>query len=118
IACGVAAIMLLAGQEVVRGTMTVGDLVLVNAYVVQICLPLNALGFVFRQSRDAIVNAEKLFALLRQRPDMEEPPAAPPLVVREAEVRFERVSFGYEPSRQVLRDVDFRVPPGATVAVV
>jgi ATP-binding cassette, subfamily B, bacterial len=118
IAAGVAAIMLLAGQAVVRGTMTVGDLVLVNAYVIQVCLPLNALGFVFRQARDATVNAEKLFALLRQRPDMEEAPGAPALAVREAEVRFEHVSFGYEPSRQVLQDVHFSVPPGATVAVV
>jgi ATP-binding cassette, subfamily B, bacterial len=118
IAAGVVSIMLLAGQAVVSGTMTVGDLVLVNAYVIQVCLPLNALGFVFRQARDATVNAEKLFALLRQRPDMEEPPSAPPLAVREAEVRFEHVSFGYEPSRQVLWDVDFRIPPGATVAVV
>src|SRR5581483_3297866 len=118
IAAGVAAIMLLAGHDVVRGTMTVGDLVLVNAYVIQVCLPLNALGFVFRQARDAVVNAEKLFALLKQRPDMEEAPGAPGLAVREAEVRFEHVSFGYEPARQVLWDVNFRVPPGATVAVV
>jgi ATP-binding cassette, subfamily B, bacterial len=118
IAIGVAAIMLLAGQYVERGTMTVGDLVLVNAYVIQVCLPLNALGFVFRQARDATVNAEKLFALLRQRPDMEEAPGAPALAVREAEVRFDHVSFGYEPSRQVLQDVHFGIPPGATVAVV
>src|SRR5581483_8883279 len=118
IALGVASIMLLAGQYVVRGTMTVGDLVLVNAYVLQVCLPLNALGFVFRQARDAIVNAEKLLALLAQRPDLEEAPGAPALSVREAEVRFQRVGFGYEPGRQVLWDVDFRVPPGATVAVV
>jgi ATP-binding cassette, subfamily B, bacterial len=118
IAAGVAAIMLLAGHDVVRGTMTVGDLVLVNAYVIQVCLPLNALGFVFRQARDAVVNAEKLFALLKQRPDMDEAPGAPALAVREAEVRFEHVSFGYEPARQVLWDVNFRVPPGATVAVV
>src|SRR3954470_3126595 len=118
IAVGVASVMLLAGEAVVGGSMTVGDLVLVNAYVIQVCLPLNALGFVFRQARDATVNAEKLFALLRQRPDMEEPPSAPPLAVREAEVRFEHVSFGYEPSRQVLWDVDFRIPPGTTVAVV
>jgi ATP-binding cassette, subfamily B, bacterial len=118
IAIGVAAIMVLAGQYVVRGTMTVGDLVLVNAYVIQVCLPLNALGFVFRQARDATVNAEKLFALLRQRPDMEEAPGASALAIREAEVRFEHVSFGYEPGRQVLLDVHFRVPAGATVAVV
>jgi ATP-binding cassette subfamily B protein len=118
IAVGVAAVMLLAGQQVVAGTMTVGDLVLVNAFVIQICLPLNALGFVFRQARDALVNVEKLFALLRERPEMEDAPGTPPLVVTKAELRFNHVDFGYERSRQILSDIDFVIPSGATVAVV
>lgn len=118
IAVGVAAVMVLAAREVLRGTMTVGDLVLVNAYVIQICLPLNTLGFVFRQVRDAIVNVESLFALLRQRPDLEDAPRAEPLVVSQAEVCFNHVEFGYEPGQQILWDIDFVIPPGRTVAVV
>lgn len=118
IAVGVAAVMLLAGQGVVQQQMTVGDLVLINAYVIQICLPLNALGFVFRQAKDALVNAEKLYELLRQRPEVAEPPGAPRLSVARGEVRFENVSFGYEPGRQILWDVGLTIAPGATAAIV
>jgi len=118
IAVGVAAIMLYAAVKVVNDTMTVGDLVLVNAYVIQVCLPLNALGFVFRQAKDALVNIERLFALLEEVPDIRDRPGARALEVRNAEVRFNHVSFGYDPSRGVLHDVDFRIAPGETVAVV
>jgi ATP-binding cassette subfamily B protein len=118
IAFGVAAVMLLAGQGVVQQQMTVGDLVLINAYVIQICLPLNALGFVFRQAKDALVNAEKLYELLRQQPEVIELPAAPALAIERGEVRFESVSFGYEPGRQILWDVGLVIAPGATAAIV
>jgi len=73
IALGVASVMLLAGHQVVQGGMTVGDLVLVNAYVIQVCLPLNSLGFVFRQSRDAVVSAERMFRLLEEQPEINAP---------------------------------------------
>src|SRR5690606_12667101 len=73
IACGVASVMLLAGRDVMSGAMTVGDLVLINAYVLQICLPLNSLGFVYREAKDALVNAERLFQLLREKPEADEP---------------------------------------------
>ncbi|MCK9509651.1 MAG: ATP-binding cassette domain-containing protein [Pigmentiphaga sp.] len=117
IALGVAAVMLLAGQEVLLGRMTVGDLVLVNAYIIQICLPLSALGLVFRQTKEAFVNAEKVGALLNQ---PEEPDAAvlPELVLGRGEIRFENVDFSYEPGRQILWGVDFVLAPGKTVAVV
>ena len=118
IAAGVAAVMMLAGQGVMRGIMTVGDLVLINAYVIQVCLPLNSLGFVFREASDAMVKSERLFELLGQKPEIDPNERQPALVVGDGEVRFEKVSFGYEPSRQVLFDVDFRVPPGHRVAVV
>ena len=118
IACGVAAVMLLAGRGVMAGAMTVGDLVLINAYVLQVCLPLNALGFVYRESRDAWINAERLFAILHERPEMEEAPGLPALSAAGGEVVFEHVRFGYEPSRPILRDVSFRIRPGATLAVV
>jgi ATP-binding cassette subfamily B protein len=118
IASGVAAVMLLAGQETMRGAMTVGDLVLVNSYVIQICLPLNALGFVFRAAKDALVNTEVLFALLRQAPDIQDRPDAVPLMVRGGTVAFEHVDFAYEPGRQVLYDLSMQIPAGNTVAVV
>ena len=118
IALGVAGVMLLAGADVLAGTLTVGDLVLVNAYVIQVCLPLNTLGFVARETSDAFTKTEALFALLRQQPDTEpgepeELPADAP-----AEVRFENVSFGYEPSRQVLWDTSFTIGAGQKVAVI
>ncbi|MFA9441624.1 ATP-binding cassette domain-containing protein [Uliginosibacterium sp. sgz301328] len=118
IAVSVATIMLLAGQYVVRGSMTVGDLVLINAYVLQICLPLNSLGFIFREAKDATINAERLFGLLDQRPDVVEQAGTPALRVRAGHVRFENVVFAYEPDRPILHDVSFTIPAGKTVAVV
>ncbi len=118
IALGVASVMLLAGQNVVAGRMTVGDLVLINAYVIQLCLPLNSLGFVFRQARDAVVNAERLFGLMETRPEIEDQPGQGQLQVTQGRVDFEHVDFGYEAGRQILWDVSFSIPPGATVAVV
>ncbi|MDB5773500.1 MAG: transporter ATP-binding protein/permease [Burkholderia sp.] len=118
IAIGVASIMLLAGQDVLTRVMTVGDLILINAYVLQVCLPLNALGFVYREAKDALINAEKLFQLLRERPEVEESPGLPSLKVTSGEVNFDNVSFGYEPTRLILSGVSFRIPAGQTVAVV
>jgi len=117
IALGVAAIMLLAGNAVMAHRMSVGDLVLINAYVLQVCLPLNALGFVYRESRDAWVNAERLFALLDEKPEMPQV-AQPPLQVSAGEVVFDHVSFEYEPGRKVLDDLSLRIEPGTTLAVV
>lgn len=118
IAVGVALMMLLAAEQTVRGVLTVGDLVLVNAYVIQICLPLNALGFVFREARDALVNTEKLLDLMDQRSDIEEQPEAPSLKVRGGEVVFDHVTFAYEPGREILHDISLTIPPGQTLAVV
>ncbi|MFC0252171.1 ABCB family ABC transporter ATP-binding protein/permease [Massilia consociata] len=118
IALGVASIMLLAGQAVMARSMSVGDLVLINAYALQVCLPLNALGFVYREARDAWVNAERLFELLRERPEIEDPPGAPLLRAGPGEVVFENVSFAYEPTRPVLDGVNLRIAPGTTLAVV
>ncbi|HEU4459128.1 MAG TPA: ATP-binding cassette domain-containing protein [Methylibium sp.] len=118
IALGVAAVMLLAGEQTARGAMTVGDLVLVNAYVIQICLPLNALGFVFREAKDALVNTERLFTLLEEEPEVRDAAQARELELRGAAVAFERVSFGYEPGRTVIADLSLSIPAGSTVAVV
>ena len=118
IACGVAAVMVLAGQQVVAHTMTVGDLVLVNAYIIQICLPLNTLGLIFRQAKEAFVNAERVCDLLRYPPETGDDASLPALEAGAGDIRFEGVDFGYEPGRQILWGVDLTVPAGTTLAVV
>ncbi|PRX26971.1 response regulator receiver domain-containing protein, partial [Paraburkholderia sp. BL18I3N2] len=98
-----------------------GDLILVNAYLIQICMPLNTLGFVFRETNDAMVNVERMFAILGTRgqagEDIDEP-SARPLIVSAGKIEFEHVDFAYEPARPILRDVDFRAYAGKTLAVV
>jgi ATP-binding cassette subfamily B protein len=118
IALGVGAVMLLAGLQVTHRAMTVGDLVLVNAYIIQICLPLNTLGLVFRQTKEAMINAEQVCALLRLPPEID--PALPlqPYTPTRGEVRFDNVNFSYEPGRQILWNVSLHIPSGATLAVV
>jgi ATP-binding cassette subfamily B protein len=118
IGTGVTAIMLLAGDSVSRGHMTVGDLVLINAYVLQVCLPLNALGFVYREVKDAWVNVERLFSLLREKPEIEQKESQAPLHISGGEVVFEHVTFHYEEKRPILFDISFRIPSGKTFAVV
>ncbi|SHI35275.1 ABC transporter transmembrane domain-containing protein [Pollutimonas bauzanensis] len=118
IAFGVAAVMLLAGQEVVNGKMAIGDLILINAYMIQVCLPLNTLGLSFRQAREALVNAERMSELLRYPPEADPADASPALRLSGGAVAFSAVDFSYEPGRQILHEVDFRIEPGATVAVV
>ncbi len=118
IALGVASVMLLAGSDVLARRMTVGDLVLINAFMLQICLPLNALGFVYREARDAMINIEKMLDLLRERPEFDADTSLPDLQLSAAHVEFRHVSFHYEPERPVLTDVSFAIPPGHTVAVV
>jgi len=124
---GIAVMMLLAVQYVVAGRMTLGDLVLVNAYIVQVCMPLNTLGFVFRETNDALVNVERMFSVLAgdSRPgggesadEDRDAPGAKPLIVTAGEIAFEHIEFGYDPARQILHDVDFRAKAGGTLAVV
>src|SRR5690606_7835201 len=119
IAAGVGAIMLLAGEYTKGGMMTVGDLVLVNAYVLQICMPLNALGLLFRETRDAMVNIDRLAALLRNPVESDEdPPHRTLLERRRPRVVFEDVEFAYEPGRPILQGVNLTIEPGRTAAVV
>jgi ABC-type transport system involved in Fe-S cluster assembly fused permease/ATPase subunit len=118
IALGVASVMLLAGEQVFRGGMTVGDLVLVNAYVIQICLPLNFLGFAYRELKDALTDMEKMFSLLEQKADVVDAPGSRPLKIVRGEVGFDKVSFGYVSRRPILHGVSFCIPPGHTIAVV
>lgn len=118
IAGGVAMVMLLAGQQVAGSRMTVGDLVLVNAYIIQICLPLNTLGVIFRQAKEALINAERVCELLLQAPESGSGTPRPALRVKGGAITFEHVSFGYESGRKILWDLSFTVPAGQTLAIV
>lgn len=118
IAIGITALMWLAADEVVKGTMTVGDLVLINVFMLQLYMPLHFLGFVYREIRHALADMEKMFGLLHQAREIADAPQAAALSPGNASVAFEHVSFGYNPDRQILYDVNFTIPAGHTVAVV
>ena len=118
IAVGVTLIMILAAQEVIAGTMSLGDLVLVNAFMLQVFIPLNFLGVVYSQVKHALSDMQRMFSLLHEEPEIEDKPGAKPLVVGDGSVRFEHVRFDYQPERAILEDVDFEIPPGQKVAVV
>ena len=118
IAVGVTALMGMAANGVVKGTMTLGDLVLVNAYLIQLYAPLNFLGFVYREIKHSLADMEKMFRLMDQSEEVADRPAARVLATRHAAIRFEHVEFGYDAKRQILFDVSFDIPAGHTVAVV
>jgi ATP-binding cassette subfamily B protein len=118
IALGVTFIMVFAASGVVNGTMSVGDLVLVNALMLQLFIPLGFLGVVYRQIKYALADMDLVFKLLERRPEIQDRPYAKPLSLQGGEVRFEHVDFHYQVERAILQDVDFRIAPGQTVAVV
>jgi ATP-binding cassette subfamily B protein len=118
VSLGVTAMMWLAADGVVAGTLTVGDLVLVNAYLLQLSAPLFLLGMMYREVKQALTNMERLFGLLDERQDVQDAPNAQRLETNQPRIRFESVCFGYDPRREILHDVDFEIPAGGTVAVV
>ena len=118
ISIGLVIIMIMAGREVVADTMTVGDFVMVNAYLIQLYLPLNFLGFVYRQIRQSLTDMEVMFNVLEVPAEIDDKPDAQPLAVDGAEIVFDHVDFGYDARRPILKDVSFTVPPGKTVAIV
>ncbi|MDR3387079.1 MAG: ABC transporter ATP-binding protein/permease [Rudaea sp.] len=118
VAIGLTLLLWRAAVGVVAGTMTLGDFVLVNAFLIQLAVPLNYLGMVYREVKQALTNLERMFALLDEPQEVRDAPDAKPLATSGGAVRFEHVSFGYDPQRDILRDVDFSIPSGKTVAVV
>ena len=118
IAIAVTLIMWRATAGVVAGRMTIGDLVLVNAFMIQLYIPLNFLGVIYREIRQALADMERMFALAAEHTEVADAPGALPLVVGGGEVRFDHVNFSYETNRQILFDVSFVIPAGRTVAVV
>ena len=118
IAAGVTAMMWRAASGVVDGDMTIGDLVLVNAFLIQLYMPLNFLGVVYREIRQALADIERMFTLLNEHHEIADAPGAADLQSSLLGVRFESVDFFYERNRQILFDVSFEIPPGHTVAIV
>lgn len=111
-------IMSMAVREVAAGQMTLGDFTMVNAYLIQLFVPLNALGFVYREIRQSLVNVERLFGLLGDKPAIEDAPDAQALALSSGQVEFRDVHFSYNADRPILKGVSFSIPAGHTVAVV
>jgi ABC-type transport system involved in Fe-S cluster assembly fused permease/ATPase subunit len=115
---GLTIAMVLCAADVVAGTETVGDFVMVNAMMVQLYIPLNFMGMVYREIKQATIDIEEMFRILGQNPEIADRPGAKPLAVAQGAVRFEDVRFAYEPERPILKGVSFDVPAGKTVAIV
>ncbi|HVQ04805.1 MAG TPA: ABC transporter ATP-binding protein/permease [Burkholderiaceae bacterium] len=118
IAFSLVALLWRATQGVVDGRLTLGDLVMINAFLIQLYIPLNFLGVLYREVKQSIADLDRMFALLEREREVADAPGAPPLQVTQGVVRFENVSFAYEAARPILHDVTFEIPAGKTVAVV
>ncbi len=117
IAIGITLLLTLAADGVVQGSLSLGDLVLINAFMLQLYMPLHFLGFVYREIKHSLADMEKMFGLLHENEEIRDKPGASGLVAGDAGIRFEHVDFGYEPNRQILFDVSFDIPPGRNTAV-
>jgi ABC-type transport system involved in Fe-S cluster assembly fused permease/ATPase subunit len=115
---GLTGAMALCAYGIERGTNTVGDFVMINAMMIQLYTPLNFMGMVYREIKQAIIDIEIMFSLLARKPEITDNPGAPPLQVRAGTIRFENVSFAYEPARPILANLSFDVAAGHTVAIV
>jgi ATP-binding cassette subfamily B protein len=118
IAIGLTVLLLLAARDVVAGQLTVGDVVLLNTFLLQLYVPLSFLGVVYRQLKQALIDLEMIHGLLARRPEVADAPGARPLAVEGAALAFHGVAFAYDPRRPVLRDLSFAVPPGRKLALV
>ncbi len=115
---GLTLLMVMAAREVVAGTMTLGDFVMVNAFLIQLYIPLNFLGTIFREVKHCLTDMEQMFGLMGEAPEVPNPDDGTTLDTREVSVRFDHVEFAYNEDRTILRDVDFQIPAGRKVAVV
>ncbi len=115
---GLAATMVLCAYGIERHTNTVGDFVMINAMMIQLYVPLNFMGMVYREIKQALIDIEMMFKVLEREPEIEDRPGAPPLRVTSGTIRFDNVSFAYEPERPILKGLSFDVKAGATVAIV
>jgi len=118
IAVAVTLLMILAAEGVVNNTLTLGDLVLINGLLIQLYIPLNFLGMVYREIKQALIDTDRMFRLLEQNREIQDSPDAGTLAAGSASIRFEHVDFSYDPKRQILFGVSFDVPAGSKVAVV
>ncbi|MXS81778.1 ABCB family ABC transporter ATP-binding protein/permease [Nitrosomonas oligotropha] len=118
IAIGVTLLMLLAADQVIDGVMTLGDLVLINAFMLQLYMPLHFLGFVYREIKHSLADMERMFTLLDENKEIQDKPDAQTLDAGHATIRFHHVDFSYENNRQILFDVSFDIPAGQNIAVV
>ena len=118
IAIGLVAMLWRATQGVVDGRMTLGDLVMVNAFMIQLYIPLNFLGVIYREIKQSLTDLDKMFTLMEREREVADAPGAKALNADDATVRFEGVHFAYDPARPILRDISFEIPAGKTVAVV
>jgi ATP-binding cassette, subfamily B, heavy metal transporter len=115
---GLAAAMVICAIEIKAGTKTVGDFVLINSMMIQLYQPLNFMGMVYREIKQAVIDIETMFSILSREPEIKDTPGAMPLKVAQGAVRFENVHFAYDPDRRILKGISFDVPAGKTVAVV
>jgi ATP-binding cassette subfamily B protein len=115
---GLAGAMVMCAYGIKEGTHTIGDFIMINAMMIQLYQPLNFMGMVYREIKQAVIDIENLFAILGRKPEIEDRPGARPLDARRGAIRFDNVSFAYEPERPILKGVSFEVPAGKTVAVV
>ena len=115
---GLTLVMLLAGQGIVDGTMTIGDFVLINTFLIQLAQPLGFFGFVYREIKQSLADIEDMFKLLSVNREIQDSAHAQPWQNQGGSIRFEAVDFGYDPRRQILKGVDFEVPAGRTLAIV
>ncbi|HEY7382034.1 MAG TPA: ABC transporter ATP-binding protein/permease [Beijerinckiaceae bacterium] len=115
---GMTLIMALTARDIMAGRATIGSFVLVNAMLIQLYIPLNFMGMLYREIKQALIDIDDMFRILEQNPEIQDRPGATPLEVREGNLRFENVHFSYVPEREILKGVSFEVPAGKTVAIV
>jgi ABC-type transport system involved in Fe-S cluster assembly fused permease/ATPase subunit len=115
---GMMAVMLLAARDIIAGRTTIGSFVLVNAMLIQLYIPLNFMGMLYREIKQALIDIDDMFRIIERDPEIKDHPGALPLAVSTGEVRFENVEFAYIPERKILKGISFTVEPGKTVAIV